>query len=305
MKSIYLMACLLLAVGGASQLQALSILACEPEWKALALELVGEDSSVYSATTAFQDPHHIQARPSLLSRARRADLLICTGAELEAGWLPLLMRKSANKRIQVGAKGHFLAAQHVELQGVSGEFDRQNGDVHGGGDPHFFLDPNYIVVVAKALTERLILLDPSNKGEYIAKHEKFNARFSSAIRRWEVEGASLKGASFVVHHDNWRYLTKWLGIKTLATLEPKPGLPPTSRHLSEVLRSIKGEAVSGVLLGGYQDGKAASWLKEKVDIGVVKLPYTVGGNEKANDLFALFEQTIELLRNHSGVQNAN
>ncbi len=303
MKSIYLMVCLLLA-GVCSQLQALSILACEPEWKALALELVGEDSSVYSATTAFQDPHHIQARPSLLSRARRADLLICTGAELEAGWLPLLMRKSANRRIQVGAKGHFLAAQHVELQGVSGEFDRQNGDVHGSGDPHFFLDPNYIVVVAKALMERLILLDPSNEGEYIARHKKFSGRISNAIKRWEIEGASLKGASFVVHHDNWRYLTKWLGIKTLATLEPKPGLPPTSRHLSTVLQSIKGKSVSGVLLGSYQDGKAALWLKDKSDLRVVKLPYTVGGSGKANDLFTLFDQTIELLGNYSGVQNA-
>ncbi|MEH6344447.1 MAG: zinc ABC transporter substrate-binding protein [Bermanella sp.] len=303
MKSIYLMVCLLL-VGVSGQLQALSILACEPEWKALALELVGEDSSVYSATTAFQDPHHIQARPSLLSRARRADLLICTGAELEAGWLPLLMRKSANKRIQVGAKGHFLAAQHVELQDVSGAFDRQNGDVHGGGDPHFFLDPNYIVVIAKALMERLILLDPVNEGEYIARHNEFSIRLSSAIKRWEVEGASLKGASFVVHHNNWQYLTRWLGIKTLATLEPKPGLPSTSRHLSKVLQSIKGEAVWGVLLGSYQDDKAASWLRDKAGLRVVKLPYTVGGNAKANDLFALFDQTIALLKGYSGAKNA-
>ena len=278
---------------------ALTVLACEPEWKALALELVGEDDNVYSATTAFQDPHHIQARPSLISKARRADLLFCTGAELEAGWLPLLTRKSANKRIQKGSAGYFMASDHVSLLGANKEVDRSDGDVHGGGDPHFFLDPYYISSVAKALMERLILVDGANAAEYNNRYKNFNARWALAIKKWEAQATSLKGASYVVHHDNWRYLTQWLGLKAVATLEPKPGLPPTSRHLSVVLKSIEAHKVKGILVGSYQDRKAANWLQEKSGLSVVLLPYTVGGNKEVSNLFELFDHTIAALLKYS------
>ncbi len=278
---------------------ALTVLACEPEWKALALELVGEDDNVYSATTAFQDPHHIQARPSLISKARRADLLFCTGAELEAGWLPLLTRKSANKRIQKGSAGYFMAADQVSLLGGAREVDRSDGDVHGGGDPHFFLDPHYISSVAKALMERLILVDDVNAGEYKSRYKNFNARWALAIKKWEAQATPLRGASYVVHHNNWRYLTQWLGLNALTTLEPKPGLPPTSRHLSFVLKSIEGQEVEGILVGSYQDRKAADWLQEKAGLPVVLLPYTVGGGKEVTSLFALFDHTIAALLKYS------
>ncbi len=279
----------------ASPLQALSVLTCEPEWKALVLELVGDDASVYSATTAFQDPHHIQARPSLLSKARRADLLVCTGAELEAGWLSLLTRKSANKHIQPGSQGYFMAAAQVELMGVIGQVDRINGDVHGGGDPHFFLNPRYIATIAKALKERLILVDGANDKLYQQRYEQFIVRWSLAIDKWEERAAPLKGRSYVVHHNNWRYLTEWLGLNTLATLEPKPGLPPTSRHLSVVLKSIESQDVSGVLLGSYQDKKAAVWLNKQGGPALIELPYTVGGHTDVVDLYTLFDRTIHTL----------
>jgi len=141
---------------------AISIFACEPEWSALAQELGGDKVSVYSATTALQDPHRIEARPSLIARVRSADLLVCTGAELEIGWLPLLLTQSGNSRIQLGSPGYFEASQYVPKIEVPATIDRSLGDVHASGNPHIHLDPRNVAKVADALAERLNQLDPAN-----------------------------------------------------------------------------------------------------------------------------------------------
>lgn len=145
---------------------ALNVLACEPEWAALSKALGGDLVTVTSATTGAQDPHHVQARPSLISKARKADLLVCTGAELEIGWLPLLQRKTSNSAIQNGADGHFMATNYVTMLGVPAVLDRSQGDVHAMGNPHIQTDPNNITDVAAALNERLQLLDPDNADSY-------------------------------------------------------------------------------------------------------------------------------------------
>ena len=211
----------------------------------------------------------------------------------------MLTRKSANKRIQKGSAGYFMASDQVKLLGETEEVDRSDGDVHGGGDPHFFLDPHYISIVAKALMERLVLVDNESAAEYKQRYEKFKARWAIAVKKWETQAAPLRGSSYVMHHNSWRYLTQWLGLNALATLEPKPGLPPTSRHLSVVLKSISGQKVEGILVGSYQDRKAANWLKEKTGLPVVLLPYTVGGNKEVTSLFALFDHTIAALLKYS------
>jgi zinc/manganese transport system substrate-binding protein len=289
---------ILMAALGAFSLPALAtlnILACEPEWGALATELGGDRVTVYNATTALQDPHRIQARPSLLARARNADLLACTGAELEAGWLPILLRQSGNANIQPGQAGYFEAAAYVQKLEIPARLDRADGDVHAAGNPHIQTDPRNIALVADALAKRLSQLDPANATHYQARHRAFADKWQAAIQRWEKQAAPLKGMPVVVQHKAFPYLSRWLGMQEIATLEPKPGVEPGSGHLGEVLTQLSRQPAKMVLRTAYQDGRPSEWLADRAKIHAVALPFTVGGSEQARDLFGLFDDTIQKL----------
>lgn len=273
----------------------LDILACEPEWASLAQELGGEKVRVVSATTPRQDPHHIEARPSLIARARNADLLVCTGAELEVGWLPLLVRESGNARIQPGQAGNFEAAAHVRLLEKSGGADRAQGDVHPGGNPHLHADPRNILPVAEALARRLAELDPANASHYAVRGHAFRERMGAAIARWEKAAEPLRGMSVVVHHRSFSYLLHWLGLKVVADLEPKPGMEPSVAHLAGLLQGLKTRPARGILRTAYQSPKPSEWLAGRAGIPAVELPYTVGGSASATDLFGLFDDTLAKL----------
>ncbi|MDO8891272.1 MAG: zinc ABC transporter substrate-binding protein [Sulfurimicrobium sp.] len=289
---------LLIAVLGAfplPALAALNILACEPEWGALANELGGNKVTVYNATTALQDPHRIQARPSLLARARNADLLACTGGELEAGWLPILLRQSGNANIQPGKAGYFEAANYVQKLEIPARLDRAEGDVHASGNPHIHTDPRNIALVADALAKRLSQLDPDNAAHYQARHRAFADQWQAAVLRWEKQAAPLKGTPVVVQHKAFPYLSRWLGLQEIAVLEPKPGIESSSGHLSEVFAQITRQPVKMVLRAAYQDGRSSEWLAEKARIHAVSLPFTVGGSAQAQDLYGLFDDTIQRL----------
>jgi zinc/manganese transport system substrate-binding protein len=273
----------------------LNVLACEPEWGALARELGGDKATVYVATTALQDPHHIEARPSLIARARRADLVACTGADLEVGWLPLLQTQSGNPKIQTGQPGYFEAAGYVAMLEVPKRVDRAQGDVHPGGNPHIQLSPYNIEKVAVALGERMAQIDSAEASYYRSRTTAFVDRWRQAISRWEKHGAPLKGMPIVVHHKSFSYLNDWLGLREIGELEPKPGLPPTTAHLSELLSRLRKEPVKAVLLTAYQDPQAAEWLSARTKIPVVTLPFTVGGSDRATDLFTLYDDTLSRL----------
>lgn len=274
---------------------ALNVLACEPEWASLTQELAGDNARVSSATSAFQDPHHIQARPSLIARARNADLLVCTGAELEIGWLPLLQRESGNARIQPGQAGAFEAAHYVHMLEKPSRLDRARGDIHPDGNPHLISDPRNLLKVATALAQRLAELDPTNAAVYAARNQDFQKRMTSAIARWEREGAALHGARVVVHHKNWVYLADWLGLDIVADLEPKPGIDPSAAYLSDLLGRMRARPARLILRAAYQPDKASQWLAQRTGIPAVELPYTVGGTAAAKDLFSLYDATLALL----------
>jgi zinc/manganese transport system substrate-binding protein len=273
----------------------LNIFACEPEWASLAQEIGGDKIEAHAATTAHQDPHHIQARPSLLARARKADLLICSGAGLESGWLPILLKKSGNGAIQPGKPGHIMAADHVRLLEVLGSVSRSMGDVHASGNPHLHLDPRNILKVAAVVKQRLQEIDKANSGHYQQRHADFENKWRQAIKRWNKRGTSLRGMPVVVHHRSWVYLENWLGLKEIAALEPKPGLPPTSAHLAKVLKQVEKTPAKGIIHSPYQQSKSAKWLSGKSGIPVIELPYTIGGTPQARDLFGLFDDTINRL----------
>jgi zinc/manganese transport system substrate-binding protein len=274
---------------------AINIFACEPEWGALVHELAGERARIYVATTGLQDPHRIEARPSLIARARGADLVVCAGAELEAGWLPLVLSQSGNARIQAGQPGYFEAASAVELREKPAKLDRAMGDVHAAGNPHLHLDPRNVAKVAATLSQRMAGIDPERRKEYEARLQDFSTRWQQAAHRWEAQAAPLKGMPVIVQHRNFSYLVAWLGMREVAALEPKPGLPPGTAHLAEVLERHKRDPAKAVLRAAYDDPRPSEWLAARAGIRAVVLPYTVGGSDQARDMFSLFDDTLARL----------
>jgi len=272
-----------------------NVFACEPEWKSLVETIGGSHVKVYSATTAFQDPHHIEARPSLIAKTRQADLLVCTGAELEIGWLPLLLRQSGNASIQEDEPGYFLASDYVERIEVPKELDRRDGDVHAGGNPHVHWDPNRLITIANALSQRLQLIDPENEFFYQQQFIVFDERWKKNIVRWGKKAAVLRGKKVIVHHKNWSYLINWLDMKELGDIEPKPGLPPTSAHLARLLKQTRADQPDYILLANYQNPKGARWLSKKTQVPLLSLPFTVGGSKQATDLESLYDEVLSAL----------
>src|SRR3989344_5363566 len=270
----------------------IKVFACEPEWAALVQELGGDKVSVFTATTARQDPHHIEARPSLIARLRRADLLVCTGAAPENGWLPGGLCPAGDS---AGRPGYFEAANHVQKLEIPARLDRAEGDVHASGNPHIQTDPRNIGAVAAALVRRLAEIEPAGANYFQTRHRDFAQRWDAAIRRWEQQAARLRGARIVVQHKGFPYLESWLGLRQVAALEPKPGMEPTSGHLVEVLEKLQREPAQMILRAAYSDDRASEWLAERAKIPAVVLPFTVGGTDQAKDLFSLFDDTVQRL----------
>jgi zinc/manganese transport system substrate-binding protein len=270
----------------------LSVFACEPEWGALSAELGGNKVSVYTATTGAQDPHQIQARPSLIAKARTADITVCAGAELEIGWLPMIVQQANNSKIQPGQPGAFEATRYVRLLEQPTSLDRAQCDIHAAGNPHIQTDPRMVLTVSKALAQRFAQLDPANAASYQSREADFEKRFGAAIAKWTAEAAPLKGTPIAVQHHAWIYMENWLGLHEVVPLEPKPGVPPSSGYLAEVLQKLQQQPAKFIIRAAYEDERPSTFISEKAGIPAIVLPFTVGGTDDANDLFSLYEVTI-------------
>ncbi|GAA5191525.1 metal ABC transporter solute-binding protein, Zn/Mn family [Ferrimonas gelatinilytica] len=271
---------------------ALEIFACEPEYAALARELAPQ-AKIFSATTALQDPHQIQARPSLIARMRKADLVICAGADLEVGWLPMLQMKANNPQVRDGQPGIFYAADQVETLDQQTELDRSRGDVHAEGNPHLHFSPERVAQVAEALAQRLAQLVPEQASNFLARNEDFQSRWQDATQRWQQQAAPLRGQAVIAYHSSFRYLLDWLGMEQVGDLEPKPGLPPTSGHLASLLELTEQRPVMAILHAGYQDPRGANWLGTRSGVPVLALPF--GPGDEIEDLFALYDAVLAAL----------
>jgi len=291
---------LLAPLGAAAQLR---VFACEPEWAALATEVGGDRVKASSATHALQDPHYVQARPSLISEVRKADLVICSGAQLEIGWLPLLLSKANNPRVLPGKNGFLEASSLVRRLDVPDSVDRAQGDMHPQGNPHIQMNPHNIALVAQGLSQRMAQLDPDHAADYESGLADFLQRWDAAVAGWEERARPLRGSRVVCHHKSWVYLEDWLGLNEVGTLEPVPGIPPTASHLSSLLEALgtDGTGADAIIRSPFQNPKPSEWLQERTGIPAVMLPLTVGGSERAQDLFSLFEDVVDrLLAVHSG-----
>lgn len=295
MRSFKFFTALLLTLAATLAHADLKIFATVPEWGALAETLGGDKVMVYTATTGLQDPHRIQARPSLIAKARSANLLIATGAELEAGWLPVVQRESNNRAVMPGQAGFFEASTYVRMLNVPGAVDRSMGDVHAAGNPHIQTDPRNLLPIARVLSTRMAQLDPDNAAIYRERGEQFQKDWQANLTRWQKEATPLRGVKIWVQHDGYPYMNQWLGLNQVGILEPVPGVDPSSRQLAEVLQrqaSVNGRMV---IASAYMNDAPAKWFSEKAGIPEVVLPFTVGGNERAKSLTALYDDTITRL----------
>ena len=273
----------------------LKVFACEPEWAALADEIGGDLVESYSATTALQDPHYIQARPSLIAKVRNADLVICSGAQLEIGWLPALLQKANNRKVLPGNDGYMEASSFVVRVDATGNLDRAKGDIHPQGNPHVQTNPHNITAVARALGDRMSKIDSFNSTSYELNLEQFINKWSLAISGWEDRASPLRGKRAITHHKSWVYLLRWLGIEEVENLEAIPGLPPTATHLGKLTSEFSEGGAEVIIRAPYQHAKPSEWLSERTGIPAIVLPLSVGGTEGATDLFALFDEIISRL----------
>jgi zinc/manganese transport system substrate-binding protein len=274
---------------------ALEVFACEPEWAALTKELAANKVNIYTATNALQDPHYVEARPSLIARARRAELVVCTGAELELAWLPLILRESGNINAMPGKPGYFSASSYVNMVEIPVSLDRSLGDLHALGNPHIHLDARNFFPIAQALSARLVELDPANAAFYQSQLQAFKQAWQTAITRWEKLAAPLKGQPYVAQHQAYSYMNAWLGLKQVAVLEPKPGMEPSVSHLSQVIVQLQQNPAKMVVRSAYQNPKPSKWIAERAHIPEVILPFSVGASDSSKDLYGLFDDTIARL----------
>lgn len=289
----YLIPMALAALAFASPAYAnLNVFACEPEWGALSGEIGGDKVSVYTATTGAQDPHQIQARPSLIAKARSADITVCDGAELEIGWLPMILQQANNSKIAVGQSGAFEATGYVHLLEQPSRLDRAEGDIHAAGNPHIQTDPRMMLPVAKALAARFSQLDAANASTYASRLADFGKRWNAALAKWTAQAAPLRGVNIAVQHHAWIYMENWLGLHEVVPLEPKPGVPPSSGYLAEVLQKLQATPAKFTIRAAYEDDRPSAFISEHAGIPAVTLPFTVGGTDGAKDLFGLYEDTI-------------
>lgn len=270
------------------------VFACEPEWQSLSQEIGKNYVEAFSATSATQDPHYIRAKPSLISKIRKADLLICSGSDLEVGWLPILLSK-ANKNIQIGKIGNLMASDFVPKIEKSEVLDRSMGDIHPSGNPHVHLNPHNILLIARELNNRLKKIDPNNSKNYQKNHDNFVSKWKSSIKLWEVRASKLSGVKVAAHHKSFSYLIDWLKLDEMAILESKSGIAPTSRHLENLLVSLRKEPAKFIIRTPFDPEDASDWISRKTKIKELILPYTVGGDKQNNNLFSLFDNTINLM----------
>jgi zinc/manganese transport system substrate-binding protein len=263
-----------LALGRAGLARAeVKVVATVPALAALAKEVAGPRASVKSLTRSTQDPHFVDARPSLALDLNRADLLITVGLELEIGWLPTLVSGARNKEILPGGRGYLDASQFVSLKDVHTQpVDRSQGDIHPGGNPHYLADPRSAAEVAKGIAARLALLDPAHQADYQTGLAAFLQRLGVARAGWEKRLAPFRGAPVIAYHKTWAYVGSWIGLREVGFLEPKPGIPPNPSHVAQLLAAGRQQKVRALLQEEYYPDATSKLLASKIPAELVRVP---------------------------------
>jgi zinc/manganese transport system substrate-binding protein len=271
LSSVLVLLATLLGAGTAHA--ALKVVATVPDLAALAREVGGDAITVKALSSPSQDPHFVDAKPSLALELNRAQLLLHVGLDLEIGWLPTLLVGARNGDIQPGSPGNLDCSQFVnKLDAPTQPVDRSHGDIHPGGNPHYLYDPRAAAAVAKGISERLATVDPGHAAGYRANLASFLKRLDGARTRWEQRLAGARGTPFVSYHKTWSYLADWLGLDTVGFLEPKPGLPPNPRHVASLLVLAQSRKVKMVLQEDHYPDATSQLVASRIPAALVKVP---------------------------------
>ncbi|MEK7474070.1 MAG: metal ABC transporter substrate-binding protein [Candidatus Coatesbacteria bacterium] len=254
----------------------------------------GAHVKAFSLCKGYQDPHFVPAKPSLMRLIRDADVFVSVGLGLDEGWLPLVLPGSRNPRIQPGAPGFVDASEGVAvIDKPVGTVSRAEGDVHPLGNPHYYMDPANLIVVASHLARVFAELDPANATVYERNAKAFAAKMQAQSKAWEATLAPYHGASIVTFHRNFEYFLARFGLKRFGTVEPRPGIPPAPRYLAELAASMKREGVRVVVYQPYFDANASRGLASRAGGAAVEAPTEVGGVPEAGDVFAKFQVDVD------------
>ncbi len=263
---------------------------------ALAREVGGDRVEVTHLSRGMQDPHFVDANPTLTVKLRQADLLVDVGLDLEIGWLPPLVNQSRNPEIQPGGPRRLTVASFVHVKDMpAGPVDRSMGDLHAAGNPHFISDPRAAMVVVAGIAAKLGRIDPGNAGYYGQRAADLDRRLDADLARWRATFAPLRGRKIVAHHQTMSYLLDWTGLVAAGYLEPKPGIPPPPSHLAELVQIVRAQGVKAILVENYYDPKSAEVVARHTGAKVVLIPGDVGGEQGLDTYQKYMDALVKLV----------
>lgn len=271
----------------------LKILATYPYLAEITKQIVKKEHEVIALAGGNVDPHFVIAKPSLIALARRADLLISNGAELEVGWLPQVIRQANNPKIV--EKNFLEASKSVELIERPVELSRDLGDIHPEGNPHFHLDPYNIIPIADAITDKLCEIDAQGCNFYRENNNAFKLAWKTQLSKWDQAGNLIRGKKVVQYHTLFNYLFRRYGVETIGTIEPLPGIPPSTSHLEKLAEKIRSTRPYLIIQSVYHSQKASKMLSERTGVPFVVIPHDVNATEEAKDLYSLFDVIFQRL----------
>ena len=260
------------------------------------VRIIGKDNvEVTPLARGDFNPHVIIPKPSYIAKMRQADLLIINGAQLEIGWLPPIMKQANNANVQPGEGGFLDLSTVVPLMDIPTSVSREQGDVHPEGNPHFSLNPDNIPAIVKAISGRLCTIDPENTSLYQSNSKEFIRTWENAMKKWEEELQPLKGARIVEYHKVFDYFLRRFGLVIAGTIEPLPGIPPTTKHIEQIEKLVEHEKIRFILQDVYNPQDASQYLSKKLGVKMIVLPHDVGAVKEADGILALFEEIVRRL----------
>jgi zinc/manganese transport system substrate-binding protein len=284
------------AVTAAPALADLKVATSLTDLASVAQYVGGKHVTAQSLCRGYEDPHFVPAKPSLMKAIQHADVFVSTGLELDGGWLPLVLPGSRNPKIQPGTKGFVDASQGVQvLEKPVGTVSRAEGDIHPLGNPHYYLDPKALEIVADHLAEVFSRLDPANAADYAANAKSFDEKMDSSLEKWEKVMEPYKGTGIVTYHKNFIYFIDRFGLKEFGNVEPKPGIPPTPRHIAELAEAMKQSGVKVVVYGPYYKADASNEVAKRAGGTAVEVATEVGGLPGTDDVFSKFDALVASL----------
>ena len=275
---------------------ALNVVTTTEDLAALTREVGGEKVKVESLARGYQDPHFVEAKPSFVIKLHSADLLIAVGRELEIGWLPPLVNQARNAKVQPGGEGYFDASQGVKILEIpTGQLTRAMGDVHPQGNPHYWLDPDNGLRIAKGIQKKLSALSPADAAYFAQREDAFEKRLAEAQKRWDAQMAPYKGTKIVTYHRSWPNFVDRFGLDVIGYVEPRPGIPPSPSHTIDLINDMKAKNVKIIMVEPYFDLKTPNSIARETGAKVLVMAPSVGAEKEITDYISLFDYDVKLL----------